>query len=64
MRAYNTIGVALMLQGEFENAMPWFEKAIQGECPQAQYNIDAINTEYEYEAAQKKALEEYLKKYE
>ena len=64
MRAYNTIGVALMLQGEFENAMPWFEKAIQGECPQAQYNIDAINAEYEYEAAQKKALEEYLKKYE
>ena len=64
MRAYNTIGVALMMQGEFEKAMPWFEKALEGNSPQAQYNIDAINAEYEYEAAQKKALEEYLKKYE
>lgn len=64
MRAYNTVGVALMMQGEFEKAMPWLEKALAGNCPQAQYNIDAINAEYAYEADQKKALEEYLKKYE
>lgn len=64
MRAYNTVGVALMMQGEFEKAMPWLEKALDGNTPQAQYNIDAINAEYEYEAAQRKALEEYLKKYE
>ena len=64
MRAYNTIGVALMMQGEFEAAMPWFEKALEGNCPVAQQNIDAINAEYEFEASQKKAIEEYLKKYE
>ena len=64
IRAYNTVGVALMLQGEFEKAMPWLKKAIDGNTPQAQYNIDAINAEYKYEADQKKALEEYLKKYE
>ena len=64
MRAYNTIGVALMMQGEFEQAMPWFEKALEGNCPSAQKNIEAINAEYEYEAQQKAAIEEYLKKYE
>ena len=64
MRAYNTVGVALMMQGEFEKAMPWFEKAIEGNCASAQQNIDAINAEYEFEAQQKQLLEEYLKKYE
>ena len=64
MRAYNTVGVALMMQGEFEKAMPWFEKALEGNCASAQQNIDAINAEYEFEAQQKQLLEEYLKKYE
>lgn len=64
MRAFNSIGVALMMQGEFEKAMPWFEKALEGNCSSAQQNIDAINMEYEYEKQQKDALEEYLKKYE
>lgn len=64
MRAFNAIGVALMMQGEFEEAMPWFEKALEGNCPSAQNNIDAINAEYEYEAQQKAELEEYLKKFE
>ena len=64
MRAYNTVGVALMMQGEFEKAMPWFEKALEANTPSAQQNIDAINAEYEYEAQQKQLLEEYLKKYE
>ena len=64
MRAYNTIGVTFMMQGEFEEAMKWFEKALDGNCPSAQKNIDAINAEYEYEAGQRAAIEEYLKKYE
>ena len=64
MRAYNTVGVALMMQGEFEKAMPWFEKALETNTPSAQQNIDAINAEYEFEAQQKQLLEEYLKKYE
>ena len=64
MRAYNTVGVALMMQGEFEKAMPWFRKALEGNCPSAQQNIDAINAEYEFEAEQKRLLEEYLRKYE
>lgn len=64
MRAYNTIGVALMMQTRFEEAMPWFEKALEADCPSAQNNIDAINAEYRYEQEQRDAREEYLKKYE
>ncbi len=64
MRAHNTIGAALMLQGKFEEAMPWFRKALEVYPVQAQENIDAINAEYEYEEQQRKAIEEYLKKYE
>ncbi len=64
MRAYNTIGVALMMQLKFEEAMPWFEKAIEGNCPSAQRNIDAINAEYRYESEQKALLEEFMKQYE
>ena len=64
MRAYNSIGVALMLQGKFEEAMPWFEKALGGNCPNAQKNIDAIKSEWEYEAEQRRIIDEYMKKYE
>ena len=64
MRAFNTVGVALMMQGQFEEAMPWLEKALEGNCPTAQQNIDAINAEYAYEAEQRAAIEEYLSKYE
>ncbi len=49
MRAYNTIGAALMGQGRFEDALPWFKKAIDSNCPSAQQNIDAINAEYGYD---------------
>lgn len=63
MRAYNSIGVALMMQGKFEEAMPWLEKALAGNCPDAQKNIDAIKAEWEYEALQRKEIEEYLNKY-
>ena len=46
MRAYNTIGVALMGMGKFGEAIQWFEKAVQNNCPSAQQNIDAIYNEY------------------
>lgn len=64
MRAHNTIGAALMLQGKFEEAMLWFQKALEVYPVQAQENIDAINAEYRYEEQQRQAREEYLKKYE
>ena len=63
MRAFNSIGVALMMQGKFEEAMPWLEKALEGNCPDAQKNIDTIKAEWEYEALQRKEIEEYLNKY-
>ena len=46
MRAYNTIGVALMGKGFLEEAMVWFKKAVENNCPAAQQNIDSINAEY------------------
>ena len=63
-RSYNSKGVALMMQGQFEEAMPWFEKALEYDHHEAQNNIDAINAEYKYENDQKAAIDEYLKKYE
>lgn len=64
MRAFNAIGVALMMQLKFEEAMPWFERAIAGNCPSAQSNIDAINKEYDYEQKEREKLETYMKRYE
>ena len=46
MRAYNTIGVALMGMGNFEEAIMWLRKAVDSNSPSAQQNIDAINAEY------------------
>lgn len=63
MRAYNTIGVALMMQLKFEEAMEWFNKAVEGNCPEAQKNIGAIEAEYEYERQQRIQLENYLNQY-
>ena len=63
-RAYNTIGVALMMQGEFEKALPWFEKALDNEFKEAQANIDAIDAELKYEEQKRKEREEYLKRFE
>ena len=64
MRAYNSIGVSLMMQKRFEEAMPWLQKALEYGCLSAQMNIDAINAEYAWEEQQKKDIKEYLKKYE
>lgn len=63
-RASGTIGVTLMVQKKFEEAMPWLEKALEEGCEAAQKNIDAIKAEYDWEETQKKEIEEYLKKYE
>jgi tetratricopeptide (TPR) repeat protein len=63
-RAFNTIGVALMMQGEFEKALPWFEKALQNESKEARGNIDAINAELKYEELKRREREEYLKRFE
>ena len=63
-RAAGTIGVTLMLQKKFEEAMPWLEKALEEGCGAARKNIDSIKAEYGWEEAQKKEIQEYLKKYE
>ena len=64
LRAYNTIGTALMMQGKFEEALPWLQKAVQSNTASAQDNIDLINAELEYEAQKKAEIEEYLKRFE
>lgn len=63
-RVSGVIGVSLMMQKKFEEAMPWLQKALEGGCSSAQKNIDAINAEYQWEEQQRKEIEEYLKKYE
>ena len=63
-RASGTIGLSLMMQKKFEEAMPWLQKALEGGCQASRTNIDAINAEYEWEEQQRKEIEEYLKKYE
>jgi predicted patatin/cPLA2 family phospholipase len=60
-RAANVLGVSLMMQKKFEEAMPWLKKAAEGGCEAALENIAAINAEYEYEAKQARIIEEYLK---
>lgn len=63
-RAYNTMGVALMMQKRFEEALPWLRKALEAGNASAQKNIEAVNAELEWEQQQKKEIQEYLKKYE
>ena len=63
-RAYNTVGVALMMQGEFEKALPWLEKALKEDSKEAPGNIDAINAELKYEEMKRMEREAYLKKFE
>lgn len=62
-RTFNTIGVSLMMQKKFEEAMPWFEKAVNNGLLSARKNMDAIEAEYVYERQQRNEIEEYLKKY-
>ena len=53
-----------MMQGEFEKALPWLEKAVANEFNEAQPNIDSINAELKYEELKRKEREEYLKRFE
>ena len=63
-RAYNTLGVALMMNGEFEKALPYFEKAIAEGSEEATINKALIETELEYEETRRREREEYLKRFE
>ena len=53
-----------MMQKRFEEAMPWFEKALEVDREAAQKNINAIYQEFNWEDQQRKEIEEFLKKYE
>ena len=64
LRAYNTVGTALMMQGQFEEALPWLQKAVENNTASAQKNIDLINAELAHEARRKAEIEEYLKRFE
>ena len=64
MRSYNTIGAALALQGKYEEALTWFEKAVKVHPQEAKSNMEAIKAELEFERQQAAAHEEYMKKFE
>ena len=64
MRSYNTIGAALALQGRYEEALTWFEKAVEVYPKEAKSNMEAIKAELEFERQQAAAHEEYMKKFE
>ena len=63
-RTYNVIGVTLMMQQKFEEAEPWFRKAMEAGSESAQKNMEILAAEYDWEEQQRKEIEEYLKKYE
>ena len=63
-RAYNTVGVAIMMQGRFEEALPWLQKAAEIGSQAAKTNIHTLYMELEWEAQRQKEIEEYLKQYE
>ena len=63
-RGYNTAGVAVMMQGRFEEAMPLFQKAMEGGNKSAQKNIETLNAEYNWEAKMQSEIDEYLKGFE
>ena len=52
------------MQGKFEEALPWLEKAVENNTASALKNIEQINAEFEYEAQKRAEIEEYLKKFE
>ena len=63
-RGYNTAGVAVMMQGRFEEALPLFQKAMEGGNKSAQKNIETLNAEYNWEAKMQSEIDEYLKGFE
>ena len=63
-RAYNIYGVALMANKQFEQAIPYLNKAIEEGSQQAKYNLERVMEELERENLLKKEREEYLKQFE
>ena len=53
--------VSLMMLKRFEEAIPWLQKASEDGCLASQKNIENINTEYEWEAQQKKKANTYTR---
>lgn len=63
-RAYNTYGVALMMNKEFEKALPYFEKAISEGSQPAKANKEIVEEEIKWEETKRKEREEYIKRFE
>lgn len=63
-RAYNTYGVALMMNKEFEKALPYFEKAIAEGSQPALANKAIVEEEMKWEESKRKEREEYIKRFE
>ena len=63
-RAYNTYAVALMMNKEFEKAIPYLEKEIAEGEELAEKNLKFINSELEWEKAKNKDRDEYIKRFE
>ena len=63
-RAYNTYGVALMMNKEFEKALPYLQKAIAEGSEEAKQNKMYINAELEREKQKTLEREEYIKRFE
>ena len=53
-----------MMQGRFEEALPWLQKAAEIRSQAAKTNIHTLYMELEWEAQRQKEIDEYLKQYE
>ncbi len=63
-RAYNTYAVALMMNKEFEKALPYLEKAIAEGSKEAEQNKKYINAELEWEKEKNRERDEYIRRFE
>ena len=63
-RAYNTYAVALMMNKEFEKALPYLEKAIAEGSEEAEQNKKYINAELEWEKEKNRERDEYIRRFE
>ena len=63
-RAYNTYAVALMMNKEFEKALPYLDKAIAEGSQEAEKNKMYIHAELQWEQTKNKEREEYIKRFE
>ena len=63
-RAYNTYAVALMMNKEFEKALPYLDKAIAEGSQEAEKNKMYIHAELQWEQTKNKEREEYIRRFE